>query len=223
MKTPASVAVTTAGVGFALATVAAKKYFPDTLGRSFPLFVGLDVMGSALLALGLFLALRDLFGGTSRPWIAMVAVGYAFLGTAYVTVSPVVEYIVFTNIDRTLSPWINEILPKLVNKARTADTQAKRMLMAQRAYQYCDVLITYRQDNGSYVEYSPSDVDTAFATKFQAEQNNNARLKDQIIGGQIRQLPYVLAIEFASFTLTLLTALCWFAAKQSKAAALLAP
>lgn len=216
MKIIQSLGFTTTGFLLLQATVEFKKFFPTTLGRSTPLMWTCGAVAAALLALGLFFSQRDLLGKTIRPWTAFFFVFYSLFVLTYLFGSLFGEYVVFTKTDHILQPSIQEIVPKLVEKARIADSQAKRTLMAQRAYQYCGVHVAYRRDDGTYAEYSPTADDIAFWNHFKADQDRNDRLKEQIIGGQLKQLPYVITLNAGSFLLTFLAAAGWFACKRSR-------
>lgn len=125
------------------------------------------------------------------------------------------EYVVFTKIYYQFDQ-LPSVLPKLVENARTTDSEAKRQKMAQNAYKVYGVTIAYRRDSGEIAYYDPTAQDIAFWQKFAQDSANNHKLNEEIIGGQIKQLPFVIAVEMGAFFLTFVIGSLWIALKKSQ-------
>jgi hypothetical protein len=198
-----------AGILLLAATIASKRVLPETLGHSSVFIWSCGALASSLFAAGLASSLRVVFGSPRRPWTAFSYVLINVMAVAYLFGAQVAEYFVFAKVQEALHRSSIEMVPKLVEQARDASSEDKRILMAQRAFQYCGLSITYRRDDGTYVEYYPTDADRTFWNSYDSQQRKNSQLESAIVGGQLRQIPYTLAINASCLLISFLASVCW--------------
>jgi len=203
------------GVGFAFEeiTVIAKKvpwlYF---LGRSDWFQWGLATLAAVTLSYGIFLSLYGLSRCSTiqrRVFASIHILGLVVFGWAVGTL--IGGYVVFSKVN---SLEIPNMIPKLVESSQKADSIAKREKIAQNAYKVYGVTLAYPADGGQWIKYVPTAEDTAFHEKFARDDVSNQRLKESIIGGQLRQLPFLIAMNLGIFMLTFLVGALWLACRK---------
>jgi len=194
-----------AAVAIVGASIFAKKLllFRDTLGRSDFFERGCAISSSICIAIALLLALHGL---ATQPTKRRYFYGIHFCAVAMlcaVVGAQFFAYVAFTKTYNQLNSLPN-VLPKFIENARMADSEIKRQKIAQGAYKLYGVTIVYRRDNGDLADYEPTAADIAFQKDFAQTSARNHELMEEIIGGQLKQYPSVIAMEVGSFFFTLL-------------------
>lgn len=203
------------GVGFAFEemTIIVKRvpwlYF---LGRSDWFQWGLATLGAVTLSYGIFLSLYGLSrcSTTQRRVFASIHI-LGLVVFSWAAGSLIGEYVVFSEVN---SLEIPNMLPKLVENSQKADSEAKRAKMAQNAYKVYGVTLAYPADGGQWIKYVPTAEDAAFHEKFVRDDATNQRLKKSIIGGQLQQVPFLIAMNLGIFMMTFFVGTLWLACRK---------
>jgi hypothetical protein len=191
-------------------TVEVKKVpWLQPLGRSDWFQWSCATFGAVALSYGIFLSLYGLSRcpAVQRRVFATINI-LGLLLFVWVVGGLIGGYVVFSKIASLEAP---NMLPKLVKNSQTADSEAKREKMAKNAYLLYGVTLIYRMDDGTSRQYQPTGEDTAFQRKFASDEAANKKLKDEVIGGQLRQMPFLIAMNLGIFILTFLVGTLWLA------------
>jgi len=111
----------------------------------------------------------------------------------------------------------SDILPKLVEGARTADSESKRRTMAQDAYQIYGLTVAYRRDNGELTYYQPTSQDIALHDQYEKNGVKNRESRDSILNGPLRQLPWLFSVYLGSFFSVYLAGSLWLLLRRPEA------
>jgi hypothetical protein len=192
-------------------TIEAKKHLPDILGRSTPFQWGCSIASDILLSAGLFLSLYGLFCGAGNratfSFLTMCNLGALLALQSFYFFG----YVGWTKID-SFTGALPSVLPKLVENAKTADSEAKRVKMAENAYKLYGVSIAYRRDSGEFLYYEPSQEDLAFYQQMIQTTKTKADFHE-LVQGQLRQFPYLFGFSVVSFFLTFAVGTLWVVLK----------
>ncbi len=141
-------------------SLASKMFgFLSVLGRS-PIFEwGCGIVTALAFSTGMFLSFCGLAGRTDRrrTFFALHLIGlliFCSMLSLYF-----LGYTVLARFYHANAP--SELLPRLIETSRSADSEKTREQMAQDAYRFYGVTLAYRRDNGELVYYQPTAEDAA--------------------------------------------------------------
>jgi hypothetical protein len=193
-----------AGTLLELATIEVKKLDWEFVAGSNLFMWGCGALAISFFAGGLLFALRSLLTGFYRCY-ALAFIACNLLAIVAVFGLQITEYVIFSKIYALpVSP--TQLLPKLIDDVRSAGTEEKRRGWAQAGYRAFGVELVYRKDDGSLVAYEPSSADQEFWKHLKAGNDQNASLRESIIGGQLKQLPDIFIINASALVITFLGA-----------------
>ena len=178
------------------------------LGRSSIFEWGCGIVTALSFSAGMFLSLCGLLGPTDRrrTFFALHLIGLltfcSMLGLYFL------GYVTLTKIYGA-SDDIPNVLPKLVENARTADSESKRELMAQNAYKIYGSILAYRRDSGELVYYQPTSQDIAYRDQIEKETVRDEALRDSIVKEQLRQFPWLFGFYLGGFFIVYLAGTLW--------------
>lgn len=211
-----------AGLFMLVSSIVGKKFFLTTLGRSVFFEWSCGILMAIFLSIGFFLAIYGLATQTTKrkQFFELHLIGLImFCG---ILVFYFLAYAVMTKV-YYLADEIPSVLPKLVENARTADSEGKRQKMAQTAYKIYGVKLAYRRESGEFVYYEPAVQDIAFHNKFEQDSSRNRELKESLIKGQLKQFPYLFVFNIGAFFLTFFIGSLWLFLKKPPVIANLQP
>jgi hypothetical protein len=204
-KLPSRIMVT--GMLALALSLAAKLFLPfSILGRSPSFEWGCGIVTALAFSAGMFLSLCGLLGQTDRrrAFFALHLIGLltfcAMLSLYFL------GYIVMTKTyDETARV---DVLPKLIENARNADSESSRKEMAEDAYKLYGATLAYRLDSGALAYYQPTGEDTTFHDNY--EQNNLVQDRfRRSLGEEIRQFPWLFVFYLGSFFTVYLVGTLW--------------
>jgi len=188
-----------AGFGVLLLAGWAKQALPPEIGASPLVQYPCDFLTAVLFSLGSFLAFRALL---VQPYRRRILVMQQFLGLATV-LGLLAIYYTYLILSRTIDLYHQDrnILPKLVENARTQPTEAKRILQAKYAYRFYGVTLAYPLEDGRLVFYEPAISDEI---KWQEQAHLNQRVKyvGAFLERNIIQMAYLFGLYAGTFIAT---------------------
>ena len=194
-------------------SMAAKKFtLLSVLGQSSIFEWGCGIVTALSFSAGMFLSLCGLVKQMERrrQFFALHLIGlliFCSMLSLYF-----LGYIVMNKIVYDL-PSRADVLPKLVEYSRTADSEIKRKKMAERAYRFYGLTLAYQLDNGELVYYRPTVEDASFRDQYKQDDAVNSGLR-QSLEEQLRQFPWLFGFYLGGFFSVYLAGTLWLLARK---------
>jgi hypothetical protein len=177
-------------------------------------------LSSAFLSIGLFLSLYGLFSRSvsSRKFIwpclcnlSVIVLALSIYFSGYARMTKMLQT-AYSLDDR------HDVLPKLIEKIKTVDTDKEKTTIAGGAYELYGVKIAYGRQNGQISYYEPTDNEVSSRKQFEKGNEATDEIKASVLSGIQKNLSYVshfFAIYLGTFFLTFLIGTVWVALKSS--------
>jgi hypothetical protein len=205
--------VITIGIIFFVVAIQA-KHLPKDLGSLPIIQLPCAFFSAVLIPFGSLLALRALFfQGTHRRRL----LSYHLLGVLFGFGILSGYFYMFFIMNRVLDlpKEMPNILPKLVENARSFPSEHKRMLQAHWAYRLYGVIIAYRLDNEQVVYYQPTAEDLATRTA-EDQSKRQVNMTEAFLKKILAQFPHLFALYAATYTATFTAGWIWLVLKMPK-------
>ncbi|MCE0496938.1 MAG: hypothetical protein LV481_03210 [Methylacidiphilales bacterium] len=207
-----SLIMTVGALVFAISLAAKMVAFLSVLGQS-PIFEwGCAIVSALAFSTGMFLSLCGLIGQTGhrRQFFVLHLMGLlifcSMLGLDFL------GYVAIAKVD-SVSDKSQDVLPNLIESARTADSEKAREKMAEDAYRLYGLTLAYRLDKGELAYYRPTVEDVAFRGQYEQDDAANSGLR-QSLEEQLRQYPWLFSFYLGSFFNVYLVGTLWLLTRK---------
>jgi len=200
------------GIAFFGLGMVLRENIPRHLGLLPGIQLPCAFFSAVLVPLGALLALRAIIFRDTRPriMISYLAIGILF-GIAMMSLYFFFYAVMGKVID--LPGEMPQMLPKMINLARTYPKEAGRRTEAQYAFRLYGAIIPYRLDDQRVVDYEPN-VDDREQRRMLEQGDHDAAKVLVFIRAMQTQYPYLFGLYAATYFATFMAGWFWLCLKQ---------